>query len=169
MDFTIIGLPKCGTTSLQRYLKDQNPESQVTKLESIYDPNALPVYEQFHKGTPIIITRKPWDKLWSGYHYFSFHKRMTFEEFLDSKNPDLQNLGFAKPLEDCDWRPYAEPFKEYGFQTFTLDFKKAAEGFPHIKKTSDARGQNIPKISDEHKDLVIQRLRDIGVEWSQIC
>lgn len=80
MEAVVIGLPKCGTSSLQRYLKEKySIPKGVGKIESIFDPGARFSYDQFYSGaTPYVIVRDQAERLWSGFHYFGYYKRMSF-------------------------------------------------------------------------------------------
>lgn len=160
----IIGIPKSGTTSLYKKLQNDFPESRVKKLESIYDPQARMIYNTWHKGALChVIVREQADRLWSGFHFFGYYKRMPFEVFLENEDIQRQNLGFNQPLEMCNWTPFLQPFMDLLPKIHFLHELKQNPDFPREKDQAKHKPeyQSMPK---EYLFMVEESLKDRGLD-----
>ena len=91
----IVGVKKCGSTSLEMFLK--NAGFEVVREESVFGHYAgLQKYKlQYPDYQTLFIIREPVARIWSQYHYRRHHQtggrneiRCSFEEAL-VKHPDL--------------------------------------------------------------------------------
>ena len=79
----VIGFPKCGTVSLEKYLKRKFLDISVIRYEAIWLRVGVQEYEEKHNNKrPVIIVRNPVDRIWSAFRYFNFYKTMSLEDFL---------------------------------------------------------------------------------------
>lgn len=129
------------------------------KMESIYDPMARFIYDQFHEGfQPIVTIRDPAERLWSGYYFFKYYKRMSFEEYLYNKDIRKQPLGFHRPLQSSDWRPALEHFEDLNPIVVHFDDLKQLPQFPHMKAT---KNPDYVRLPDYYRYYVYDELRSM--------
>ena len=78
--FYIPGLPKCGSTSLEKYLKDKGFE--IIREESIYRHRlGLVKYKlQYPDHQTLFIIREPIERIWSHYNYKRYYQKDVHDE-----------------------------------------------------------------------------------------
>lgn len=139
--------------------------AEVTKIESLYDPNCRAQYDTFHKGAkPIIVIRDQAERLWSGFHFFGYNNIMTFEKFLTNKDPIRANLGFDEPLKCCDWEPFVKEFADLQPEIYKLDELKKLKDFPRVKIQKEAKDRRYPDLPDEYRKMVYSKLKEMGLD-----
>lgn len=159
-DYTIIGTPKCGSSSLYYYLEKNYPSSKIRKFESFYSKNSREEFDKEYKDSePIIIIRKQADRLWSGFMTLEMYNRVNFREWLFGSFPAYDRFGFAEPLKQCNWTPYIEPFKNLRPQIYKLE--DMIEN-PNFVKFNDRKLQK--NISKSDREFVNSKLKDMKLD-----
>ena len=104
--YEIVGSPKCGTTSLGKYLRGKGYdvlESELTffDIEKAHNHN-------YWDRTPIIVTRNPIERAYSDYKAF---------------NRTLK--------ESCDWSYFKVCLQMWDALIYSLEYLKTIPNFPH--------------------------------------
>ena len=107
--YNIIGIPKCGTTSLGKYLSDKGYDVIETEL-SFYDYERAENYNYWDR-TPIIITRNPKET-----------ERSYKNSFNSTDDKAKQNAYFKAGLQ------------MYDALIYSLEYLKTIPDFPHLNK-----------------------------------
>lgn len=137
MKYAIIGFPKCGTVSLEEYLK-RDKKNEVIRVvpEIAWLPNAHRTYKAYYSEyTPVLITRDPFDRLWSAYRFYTFFHGVTWEEFLNGNDPRYHFIGCSKIKGKWDYTPHINRFAEWNPLVFSLEEMQKRPDFPHNNKT----------------------------------
>lgn len=66
--YEIVGIPKCGTSSLAEYMRNKNFDVQESELDFLNYEFAL--NHDYNYRTPIIVTRNRIERTWSDYNFF---------------------------------------------------------------------------------------------------
>ena len=156
--FCIIGMPKCGTVSLQTYLKERFPGQEAVRVEQIWKPDFVEKVatvrpkEDWHY---VIILRDNIDRIWSSYYYFEMNKQMSLAEYL---NYDIHGsrLGIANPIKQGMYSQWVDVWRELKPIVVTLEEMREYEGFPHENKTGERR--EYPSITEADRKLITSYL-----------
>ena len=136
MKYVIIGFPKCGQVSLVEWLKKQGHEA--IRNDIIWKIDAVQTIKQNYidKGyIPIIITRDPVERIWSGFNYWHYRTRgITLPDYLKMESYNT-SIGEENPIKQSDYLRYAEPYKKYNVIIYKLEELQEIPGFPHENKT----------------------------------
>lgn len=160
----IVGAPKCGTNSLQKYLKTLFPDKEVIRTETLFKgKHGVDDFKKNHSNkVPIIITRNDVDRIWSQYHYFDLKNRMTLKEYLEynirDKDDIFKGWGKGNPIKQAQWKYWIDIWKELNPIIVTLEECMKLEGFPHDNKTELLR--SYPKINKEERELIEEALKN---------
>ncbi len=140
-DIIILGFPKCGTTSLMKYL-EKKYDKIVTRREWCY----LPFEEQLKKfnkefGDPkdfklVFITRSPVNRLWS-----------------------LYKTKSKIPFEECNYWHWIKMWNEYRPDVYNLEGLSTDPDFPHLNAGKES------KIPEEFKESVVKGMKQFYGEW----
>ncbi len=154
----IIGAPKCGTCSLQKYLQERFPDKTVVRTESIFKgERGVKEFKDNHSDkVAVIITRDDVKRIWSQYNYFALQDKMTLKEYLEydlrDKEDIFASLGKGNPIKQAQWDYWFKIWEEVNPIITTLEECQKLEGFPHENKTADRR--HYPDITDEDRELI---------------
>jgi len=132
--YCIIGVPKCGTTSLGKYLRDKKYDV-IEKETNWLDVGCAENYDMYDR-TAIIIVRNPIERAWSDYNHW--HRSLT---------------------ESCNWSYYKAGLQMYDALIYSLEYLKTIPDFPHENK-----GINKLKITLEIKKKIINELNFVTFE-----
>lgn len=142
MKYVVVGFPKCGQESLVKYLQNQGHEAK--RFDVIWLDNAVDLYKKaFSDWTPAIITRDPAERIWSGYHYWSYHKFMVFSEYLKI-NTYRPVIGHENPIIQSDYSRWIKPFLPFKPEFFIFEEMVKKPDFPHQNKTANKPGLSKP-------------------------
>lgn len=114
----IFGFPKCGTTSLVKFLGGSG-----IKIESVWDPDKSKKFNE-KKHFPIFILRDPVERAWSAYHYFKFAKKeMSLTNYCAPEITKHQNRvsGLWNFAESSNYVKYIEPYLHLNPLVFKLE------------------------------------------------
>jgi len=155
----IIGFPKCGSSSLRKYLQLKTPHLARTPdqirsfpAQSLYHPD----WETVCGGIcskpdtlSVIITRNPVERLYSAYYWSQKWNEAdtihpTLEEFLHWQPKGTKRTeytiyltsGLVDPIECCDYEKYIK--KAYKYNPLILRFEDMIKNptFPNEAKTN---------------------------------
>jgi hypothetical protein len=66
--YEIVGVPKCGTTSLAEYMRKKGFDVEESELQ-FFDIHKAHTHDYYFR-TPIIVVRNPIERAWSDYNFF---------------------------------------------------------------------------------------------------
>jgi hypothetical protein len=144
-------MPKCGTVSLEKYLKERFPGKEARRIEQVWK-NALERVttqrppEEWHY---VIILRDNVKRIWSGYHYFKFSNQMTLEEYLNHGHNESNRMGAVNPIEQADYGKWLDVWSSLDPITVYLEDMVEMDGFPHDNKTID-----LPEMTEKDRDMI---------------
>lgn len=104
--YIIVGVQKCGTTSLGKYMRDKGFE--VIEAERYFLNTGFAENHDYSNYTPIIVTRNPIERAWSDYKYFE----STLERA-------------------CDNSYYRAGLQMWDSLIYSLEYLKTLPDFPH--------------------------------------
>ena len=134
--YVIVGFPKCGQMSLEKYLQDKGYD--VTRQDNIWNSRARQEIEDQQPGRiPIIITRNPIDMIWSSYHYWHYKDVMTFPEYLTYRVTRESNLGYENPIEHADYEKHINKFLDMKPLLFKFEEMVGLPDYPHENNTEN--------------------------------
>lgn len=129
-DFVIIGFPKCGTTSLQRYMTKKYPSVCTHRNEIIYSNRCSRIWsDRFSQCIPVIVTRDPIERIWSAYRYYSWTRSIPFEKWVANIDP-INMTGTTNPIESIKYGKFIEPMLKYKPIILYLENLKCEPSFP---------------------------------------
>jgi len=135
----IVGFPKCGQISLQRWLEEKhNKKYTFDKYESIWRRDAEDHFKLLVENDVeiLVITRDPVEACWSSYWYFTDErKEMTYEEWLAHKGCD-KVLGERNPISCFNFDKWLVRLKKYNPTIYKLEDVKKVDKFPLLNPTS---------------------------------
>ncbi len=123
-------MPKSGTTSLGKYLRDRGYDIIESETEWMVIECAEN-YNMFER-TPIIIVRNPIERAWSDYNSWHFN--------------DMKRA--------CDWSYYKAGLQMYDALIYSLEYLKTIPGFPHENIT-----ENKLQMTTKFKKKIIRELK----------
>ena len=131
MKYDVIGFPKCGSVSTQRWLSLNH---DCVKTEWPYMWNKEKIGEHLGDRIPVLVIRNKYDALWSFYEYFGYKGVIPFEDFLNLRirSTNFKNLT---PLEIFDYDRWIEYLKEFNPVIYKLEELQKLEDYPHENKT----------------------------------
>ncbi len=134
--FCIIGMPKCGTVSLEQYLKERFPGQEARRIEQVWKGNIEEVKEKRNPSEwhYVIILRDNVERIWSGYHYFQMAKTMTLEAYLKYELANTR-MGVSNPIKQADYSHWLKVWESLEPIVVTLEDMMKLDGFPHSNKT----------------------------------
>lgn len=135
----IIGFPKCATTSLANYLENIFPDTEIKKMETmVYDTYGVEQFKDSYSDfKPVIITRDPADRLWSGYYFYEFNKKMPFEDFVKRRSGDMFHAGLGEPIKQSIYTDYTKTWRDLEPIHVTLEDLAKIDDFPHMLETTN--------------------------------
>ena len=176
----IMGFPKCGTTSLLKYLEkkenlpiqeqsglyDHGVEGKISRREWCYLPfeetNKLfnNVFGNIEDYKLVFITRDPVERIWSGWeawrHYYAGY---MFEQYLqldtkeyNKRNPGkgLSYLGEISPIKQVDYHHYIQPFISRGLDVVIFKLEEIRKD-PAFPQTNSLKKEPVP---DDKRKLI---------------
>jgi hypothetical protein len=133
MKFNIVGFPKCGTQSLEKFLSDKGHD--VVRTELVYMDNGIEEHLQhYSQYRTVFITRDPEERMKSLYFFDHFHLEMSYEEFKKTTHTRGINFGVQTPETCCDYEKYIKQWSQFNPLVFKLENLKNLQGFPCINK-----------------------------------
>jgi len=129
-DIVILGAWKCGSSSLEAYLRKEHPDKEVAKNEIFYMPDGRLNFQNLPDTHYYVILQKNKDRFYHSIHeYFFPHK--TFKEVMSLKN--VKNSGMSV-VELADWERHIERWtnKVKHLHILWLEDMATIEGFPHL-------------------------------------
>ena len=153
--FCILGMPKCGTVSLEKYLKERFPGKEARRIEQVWKENAIQRVttqrppEEWHY---VIILRDNIERIWSGYHYFDYVNKMTLEEYLNYDIHEINRMGIANPIKQADYNHWLKVWAELDPIVVTLEEMQKYPGFPHENRTAPRR--HYPEMTESERTLI---------------
>lgn len=136
--YIIIGMRKCGTTSLEKWMKKNGYD--IRREEQLITEGDIGSYDyidgrRFYKGCfihrrPIIILRDPIKRIFSNYHYKQNHQQgdkfeifeKTLEEAIDN-HPEL--------LDSSNYDKYLKKWESYNILKLYFEDVIKWKDFPH--------------------------------------
>lgn len=127
MKYAIVGFQKCGTVSLEAYLKGRFGKDNVIRIVpelTWMKGGSIQFYKKYrHDYRPVIITRNYQEMLKSAYNYYPEFRSWKYDTFMR-----------APP-----WKSYDDEIK--AFETFhpivlSLEEMKKNPNFPHMNKST---------------------------------
>lgn len=160
--FVIIGFPKCGTSSLIYYLENMFPKYEIKKIETmIYDPHGVAEFmDSYSDFTPVIITRDPADRLWSGYYYYQLNKTMQFEDFVKRRTDGMFHAGLGEPIKQSVYEDYTKSWHDLEPIRLTLEDMSKIDDFPHLLITDNTDKFPMPAFYRSLVEKSIQFYKD---------
>jgi hypothetical protein len=160
----IVGIPKCGTVSLETYLKERFPDKEVRRIEQIWKgkegiEKALDKFPDWHY---VIILRDNSERIWSNYYFFQMNKTMTLEEYLNFHSDIFKRLGESNPIKQGNYGHWLKIWSKVNPIIITLEDAKQLENFPHENKTGDKK--TYPEMTEVDRKLItsyLERENDI--------
>ena len=128
-DLCIVGFPKCGTVSLEKFLQAKG--HHTTRAELAWTDTGVAYFEKhYSQYRPVFITRNPADRIWSGYHYFNLYQSYTFKEILSGKiSTKYDDMGMRDPIEQSDYATYIKPWEKLDPIILSMEEMADVEGF----------------------------------------
>ena len=127
--YEIIGVPKCGTTSLGEYLIKKGYDVIESEF-SFLDIEKAENYNYYWR-TPIIVTRNPIERAWSDYCFF--------------KRDSIKHA--------CDYSFFKAGLQMWDSLIYSLEYLKTVKDFPKINNN-----ENKPKLTPQIKNHIIHEL-----------
>jgi len=156
INIAIIGFTKCGTNSLERYLRKKYRRSIVMRTDSVYVSTIKwkALKNQYHNWRLIAITRNPIDRIHSMAQYYPELRDMTLKEIIDSKEilPEVNNV-----IEQCNYEKHIKIFEEkydVKVEVVKLEDMIKLSDFPRLQVTEDTI-----KWSEEDYEYIKNRLQ----------
>ncbi len=183
----IIGFPKCGSSSLRTYLRDKyGPWVEVRSFPkiSLYHPDWEIRMERLLRKENIlnfIITRNPFDRLWSSYWWSRRWKgiEISFEDFINRRDAKTLPLtgdvdsdvssGLHDPIGCCDYKKYI--VKADRCKPIIIRFEDMIKlpSFPHEGDTTKIvyKGKNLirPEMTETDRYLIENELIKRGINY----
>ena len=154
MKYVIIGGRKCGTTSLEIFLKIKGYD--IVRREQLFTKNdGFDLYShEFSDRQPILILRNPVDRAYSDWKYAIQKKRteLNYRDYCLLENYD-PGLGELNPLEQSNYKKW---FKNWNINLdiFQLQDMQKIKDFPKINSTEG-------EISKEDRNYTEDKLNEI--------
>lgn len=163
MKFIIIGFPKCGQHSMAKYLKARFgiTDKDILNPEIIWNKTALEEYEKNWADKPyklMILTRNIHDFVYSGFNFWKYRNKMSFEQFLDYKIDLWKGDGKQTVIDRANFEKWIKPFYKFNPIILDIDELKLNPNFPHFYKTENLQHQQIPPITQEERDMIDARV-----------
>lgn len=146
MKYAVIGFPKCGTISTDKWLRDKGEDS--VKIEWPIFWEVSKVKQLLQDRTPVIVTRNKDDFLWSFYEYFGYKGQLPFKDFLELRIRSTRFLNFT-PLEMSDYDMWIDNLSSLDPIVYKLEELQSLPEFPHENLT---RRKTV--IPDEEKETL---------------
>lgn len=178
--YLIMGFPKCGTTSLLKYLEilkklpiaeqsgfyDYDFDGKISRREWCYLPFEE-INKRFNKvfGNMedygfVFITRDPVERIWSGWeawrHYYAGY---MFEQYLqldteeyNKRNPGkgLSYLGEISPIKQVNYSRWIQPFIDRKLDVTVFKLEEICKD-PDFPQTNSLKTEPIP---DDKRTLI---------------
>lgn len=148
--FYILGIEKCGTVSLEKWLK-VNFNCNVVREESIYCRwfGVIKYKLQYPKYVPIIITRDPVKRIYSHYIYKRYNQKGDRREI----NCDLKTALVKHPeiVNASNYSKWIKKWKSTEPIILQLEVMQKLDGFPKENTTKST-------MSDYDKFLIQEAL-----------
>ncbi len=162
MDYTIIGTPRCGSSSFVSYLEKKHPGSYIRKYESFYEKTARHEFDTSYKDSiPVVIIRKQADRLNSAYFHAEMYNRATFKEWLMGDWPAYSRYGMGKPIEQCNWTPYLKAFEDLKPEIFKLEDLQKEADFPKLNIDNNKK---FKELSEEDRKFINDKLKEMNLD-----
>lgn len=124
----IVGVQKCGTTSLGKYLRDKGYD--VIESEKYFLDIDFALNHDYSNYTPIIITRNPIERAWSDYNFFG---------------GDIKNA--------CDNSFYKAGLQMWDSLIYSLEYLMTIPDFPRLNDNKEK-----PLMTKHIKNEIIKSL-----------
>ncbi len=175
----VLGFPKCGTASLQDYLRIKSGKSRkdtsTTKREWCWFPfeEQLAMFD-FEFGDPedyklYFITRDPVERIWSAWeawHYW--YSKYTFEEYLELDSDEYAQRfgeshagkgvgihGEVNPVKQVDYKHWLTPWLDnFPEQVIVYQLEKIRKDplFPHNNSLKKS------EVPDKYREMILRAL-----------
>jgi len=137
-DIVIIGFPKSGTVSLQKYLEKEYPDKTVHRRELIYlKSGPEEIRRKYEECKIYIITRTPIDRIWSMFNYYDWIP----DDFISWVGQEriIDSTGTSNPIESCNYEKYIKNYKQFNPKIVKLEKMKEVIGFTRENITKSKR------------------------------
>jgi hypothetical protein len=149
MKYAVIGFPKCGTVSTQRWLLNRGHDATKNEWPIYWEINKI--REFLGDRIPVIVIRDKADALWSFYEYFGYDKlKIPFKEFLHLR-VRANNFLNHTPLEIYDYDKWIDRIKPLNPEIYRIEELHKLYDYPHENKTI-----NKSIIPDEYRNLILK-------------
>ena len=133
-DIVIIGAWKCGSTSMEAFMKKTNPDKEVSRVELFHLPdNKIELHNFKEDAVYYAILRSDKANYYHSLHEF-FYPQLKFSEFMALKNVLKTNMS-AMELGDWDKHIARWQKKVKHFVSVRLENMQRLEGFPHLRNS----------------------------------
>ncbi len=139
--FNIIGFPKCGQVSMQKYLIDRYSGYNTRRDELIWKKSGVEEYEkmQFDNLQTIIMIRDPVKACWSNYWYmYNAENNMDYKKFLTTPSYHDQ-LGEENPISCYNFNKWIKRFLKFNPIIVELEHIRENSNFPTLNTTPTSR------------------------------
>ena len=157
--FYIPGFPKCGSTSLEKYLHEKGFE--IIREESMYrHPLSISKYKlQYPDYQTLFVLREPIQRIWSHYNYKRYYQKgdrkeisCTFEEALE-KHPDI--------VDPSDYQKWLKKWDSTNPIVIKLEDLQNQSDFPMKNITEKST------LTDSQKNRIIDACKKLGFDPTQ--
>lgn len=142
MKYIIIGCRKCGTTSLEKFMK--NEKLDVIREERLFTrTDGFDVWKGLYSDRrPVIILRDPVERAWSDYCYQKYMKSeassLSLEEKCEEKRYDPV-MGDRNIIMQSRYEQWLKPWRKAEPVIYRLEEMKKIPEFPHEWKNDQKR------------------------------
>ena len=155
--YIIIGVVKCGTTSLEKWMKQEG--YNVLREESLFKEgdvgssfsygDGLERYKRNHRARkPILVLRDPIKRIFSHYHYKQNHQSGDIYE-IHEKTLDEALENHPELLNASNYEKYLKKWSEVNPIIVYFEDLIKLDGFPHETKCDCG-----VKMTDEEEKLI---------------
>ena len=135
MKYIIIGCRKCGTTSLEKYMKEKW-HADVIRWEQLFTRiDGVAEYEaKYSDRKPVIILRDPVERTWSDFQYQHKMKQEGLPKDLAGACKEHRYdpvMGERGVLLQSQYALWIKAWKKFDPIIYHLEAIREEEGFPH--------------------------------------
>jgi hypothetical protein len=154
----IVGCPKCGQNSLQKFLADKYPNLQVNRAEMFWTPDKgrKMMEKNFPDYQVVIILRENVSRIWSSYHYFGM-THLSLEDYMKFDHKEFSTVGEGNPVIQSRYEEWLKHWEVYNPIVVWLEDMQGVEGFPHENPTKTSR-REYPEMTSDDRRIIMEAL-----------
>lgn len=132
MKYDVIGFPKAGSVSVQKWLEKQGYDASKSEWPYLWGMDKLK--KHLGDSRPVLVTREKHDALWSFYEYFGYKGKIDFFDFLNLRIRNTRFLNHT-PLEIYDYDGVIKKLEPLNPLIYKLEELMQEPSFPHENPT----------------------------------